>query len=420
MLRYATGMIAVLLLAACGGGTGPGESQSTPTATPAVVETLGSSGERQDSAATGPEAPETWQEPSAVITRDNVNRSAYLGRLKPPGTPSTLFRHDFTPDGTQLIGVNNTQMVGWDLITGEQTFENTRQGAVQLFVSPNKREFYTVAGDGEGKVFGMESGARQYRFRAHPSFNNVATFHAESGLMAVAGTDGTVKVWDTLERRSLVTFDAHDGSILALAFSPDGEQLATAGEDELVHLWHWREREQTATIDNGAESINIAYAPDSSQVATAGQDFVTIWRPSDGEFQHTLQTGPGGAVDVLTYAPDGRYLVTGGTAPDMAVWDGDSGELLAVLPEIGGRRTSAAFSPDGDLLLASELDGPVTLWDMTRISEETVVRADLDVGSRRVVAVDFSPDGYTMLFVDAAGPVYVWGIPPEAAASETN
>jgi WD40 repeat protein len=135
---------------------------------------------------------------------------------------------------------------------------------------------------------------------------------------------------------------------------------------------------------------------------------------ADQLFLFDLQTGRGGSSDVLMYSPDGQYLVNGGGIPDMMIWNAETGDFVALLPGVGADRTSATFSPDGDFLLASVLDGPTTLWDMRNIGDTTVVRANLEVGTRRVLDVDWTDDGYVMLFFDAVGPIYVWGVPTAA------
>jgi len=63
------------------------------------------------------------------------------------------------------------------------------------------------------------------------------------------------------------------------------------------------------------------------------------------------------------------------------------------------------------MLLTSKFEGATVLWDMTQITDETVVRANLNPETERVVFVDWSPDGFAMLFFDASGVVYVWGLP---------
>lgn len=413
--RYSEGWVAfllccVFLLVGCGASTTsePAEVATQPPTNPPII---------------GPDGveftpippPPAWREPSAVITRENVAQTELLGRLDASMSRSTLFSITFSPDGTQLAALNNDRVAVWDLISGQQVVDTARRGASDLYFSPDKTEFYTLNPEGVIRVHDSQSGQILTDFLGHPDFSNAVAYDNETGHMAIGGADGTVKVWDPLERTSLVTFDAHDDEIDEMVFSIDGTRLATVGLDNIVRIWEWSSGTEIATLDNSQTVVRrLAFRPDGEQIAVSTSGAVAIWSIPDETYLFGLQTG--GPTDVVQYSPDGRFLITGGAIPDTVVWDAQTGELVALLPGVGGDVVSISFSPDGELLLAAVLDGPVTLWDMTSITSETVSQATLDVGTARVIDLAFTSDGFSMLFFDAVGPVYVWGIPPSADA----
>ncbi len=56
------------------------------------------------------------------------------------------------------------------------------------------------------------------------------TFSPDAKLLAAAGRDKTIKVWNAADARELATLKGHTGDlVLDLAFSPDGKLLASAG-----------------------------------------------------------------------------------------------------------------------------------------------------------------------------------------------
>jgi len=111
-----------LLLAAC--GSTPDAPPTTPAPTERTVPTL--------------PPPPTWMEATTPLTLDNIAQARELGRLDPPGTLSTVFRHDFSPDSGRLAGLNNELLLAWDLITGRLVFSIPRQNAVQAYYSSDK------------------------------------------------------------------------------------------------------------------------------------------------------------------------------------------------------------------------------------------------------------------------------------------
>jgi WD40 repeat protein len=351
-----------------------------------------------------------WVESAEAVTLDNVTRIARLGRLDAASsTPSTVFAYAISPDSTRLAGLNNEQLIAWNLVTGEVVFSTARQEALWVFYSPDKTELFTLDSTARVTVYNADVGGAKTEFEGHPAFNGMVAYYPDEGWLALGGLNGEVKVWDTANRQSLVTIRAHNRQITALAFSPDGGRLATAGEEGNVQVWDWRARVSQQST-SGEIARRLAFSPDGSQLAIGADQTITLWPMTEGEAALTLDSGRGGIRDVMVYSPDGRYLVNGGAIPALTVWETSEGTLVNRLPGMGGDSTSAAFLPDSPLLATSVLGGAVTLWDMTRITDETMTRADLDTSTRQILYVDWTSDGRLLTLFDASGPVHIWGI----------
>ncbi|MCA9464011.1 MAG: hypothetical protein KC643_00955, partial [Nitrospira sp.] len=61
-------------------------------------------------------------------------------------------------------------------------------------------------------------------------------FTTNGSTIVSAGTDGTVRFWDSTTGKPLGTFTGHRGPVWALALSPNGSYLATGGRDRSIHL----------------------------------------------------------------------------------------------------------------------------------------------------------------------------------------
>lgn len=355
--------------------------------------------------------PPTWTESGEVVTLANAARIAYLGRLDAQGVASTLFAYAFSPEGTRLAGLNNEQLIVWDLISGQLVFNTSRLGALFIFYSADKTEVYTVDNAGLITIYDAEAGRAKESLPGQPRFNGQTAYYTDEGWLALGGLDGTVKVWDVANRTSIVTIEAHKLQITALAFSADGERLATGSGDQVVKIWNWRSRASQTEIK--ATPQKLVFSPDGAQIAVGEPQQVTLW--DAGTLAHTLKTGPRGASNIVAYSPDGQYLIADSGNLQLSLWDPKAGELVGALPDLTADATSAAFSPNGQLLATAVLGGSVYLWDMSTVQNSQLNRAELQVGTRQMLYADWTPDGFSLMLFDATGPVQVWGIPKPSA-----
>ena len=399
----------LILLTACSNTESNTTNQATPT-DDAAISVEGA----QDRVEITLESPPEWREASDVLTTSNIARASYIGRLETTGAEmSTVFRHAFSPDATRLAVLDNTNLLVWDLISGDNVFIASRRNASEVFFSSDKSEIYTVDPQGNIFIYDAESGVIINDLRGHTAFSGALSFNADEDLLVLGGTDSTVKVWDMVERTSIVTLQSSAGDVLALDISPDGMMVSMGGTNATIEIWDWRERALLSIFPaNVARIDRIVFSPDSTRMAAATPEALLMFDLATFEATYALELGEGGTRDVLAFSPDGRYLITAGTTLDMLVWDVTDGARLASLPDLSGD-VSAAFSPDGSLLLTVKRGGAVALWNMNSISNSSIGSAPLNVPSTRIFDLDWSPDGFVMLFFDEIGPLYVWGLPPE-------
>jgi WD40 repeat protein len=395
MRRY--WILIVLLLSACGGQT---STQEAPPGTfaPAL---------RDQPTQPAP----AWKEGAEVITLQNAPAITNIGRLDTASTASTVFAYSLSPDATRLAGLNNEQLIVWDLITGKIAFNTAREGATNVFYSADKTEIYTVDEVGRITIYDADSGAAKDGLDSQISFNGQSVYYADEGWVALGGSDGSVQVWNPSARQSLVTFSAGSTPVSTLAFSADGQQLATSLEGGTTQVWDWRNKKSVANIPTPA--LRMAFSPDGSQLAVGDDTKIDLWDVNAGKQIFTLNTGPGGVTSILTFSPDGQFIVNGGGIPAVTIWDTKTGKLVNTLPGVGGDSTSANFSPDGTLLVTSLLGGGVSLWDMSQIRATMLNRADLNIHTNQILYADWSGDGHLLLLFDATGPIQVWGIPAQ-------
>lgn len=117
-------------------------------------------------------------------------------------------------------------------------------------------------------------------------------FRPDSNVLASASLDGNVKLWDMTESREIKSWAAHGGGATSIAFSQNG-LIATAGKDARVKLWDGNGALQKEFAGLGEAALEVAVSGDGAQVV--GGDWngkVQSWLAADPNQTRELPANP--------------------------------------------------------------------------------------------------------------------------------
>lgn len=212
---------------------------------------------------------------------------------------------------------------------------------------------------------------------------------ADGKLVATAGYDGLVKVWDLQSRKLKADLKQHKGWVRSLAFSPDGSQLATAGEDGKVSLWNTQDGKAAITVAAHKGPVTaVAFSPNGKILVTGGGDnLVKVWNAADGTAIQTL-AGHEDTIWSIAYSPARSQFVSTGADRTIRVWSAETFKQIGVFTGHKDWVTSAGFNSDGTRLVTASLDGVIKLWDVLKQREQQGLKRQ----SSSVWCVTFAPD----------------------------
>ena len=128
--------------------------------------------------------------------------------------------------------------------------------------------------------------------------------------LALAGTDGTVRIWEPHTGQTRHTLAGHSGAAKALVVAPRGDWLASAGEDGTVRIWdpHTGQTRHVATAHTDQVRA-LAAAPNGRWLASASDDqTLRIWDIDTGRCTTSIRTGHA----LRHVATDGLRIIAAG------------------------------------------------------------------------------------------------------------
>lgn len=229
-----------------------------------------------------------------------------------------------------------------------------------------------AAGDVAGKLTGQPGKVTTLAFSRDGLHLAVAT--------GAPGTAGEVRLYPVPigglpQDKPQHVLAAHRDLIYDVAFSPDGKLLATAGYDRLIKLWDIATGQEVRTLKDHSDTIYaLTFSPDGKLLASAAADrAVKVWDVASGTRLYTL----GDSTDwvyAAAWSPDGRHLAAGGVDRSIRVWEvsASGGKLVHSVFAHEASVLRLAYSADGKTLYSVGEGGLLKAWETAGMTERTV------------------------------------------------
>ncbi|MBB6460072.1 caspase family protein [Flammeovirga kamogawensis] len=186
----------------------------------------------------------------------------------------------------------------------------------------------------------------------------------DASLLATAGEDGAVKLWNINDKRLLKTFYPHKNGVEQLCFSEEHQFLATAGRDNSVIIWNI----QTGEVEDKMTHLNDAVFQmkfiDNMLlfITKGGETYRWDWQhkgntPDGKEIKTNL-----GNYSALNYSFKMNWLSVGLMNGELLLWRGYDRPIVEKKLH-NDWISSIDFIPKDSLIVTASWDKKIKIWD---------------------------------------------------------
>ena len=313
----------------------------------------------------------------------------------------------FVEGGTRLItGSSDNKFKVWDVETGK-CLETSKDydDIFTLALSPNGKQFAMASDDKHVRVFNSKTRKEVWKVKLKKE-GEVVVWSPDGQLVAIADGDQYLHLLDAKDGKEVRKIAVAGSRHTPVIFSTDGKILISGGDQHLhlhdvetgkriipslgipiapngfdtvavgakgrkvyssvdddLHIWDLDRKEESKVIEENQTIYSLAASPDGKLLGIGMENGeVKLRKVQNGEIQREIRTGS--QVNVLSFSPTGRSIITGGNNGVASQWALTNRGKIQSFRGHSKKITDIAVAPGGEVFASSSDDGSVRLWSL--------------------------------------------------------
>lgn len=219
--------------------------------------------------------------------------------------------------GTVVIGTYDGALLGLRGDTGKQIFGYApHAGCVKAVTCSAAGRLATGGTDHSVRLFDLAKGLELGELQEHDDTVCCLEFWGSTSILT-GGVDGQVCVWRCSDWELLLKFRAHKAALSDIAVHPSGRMVASAGKDSSVRLWDLTRGTSAAIVSTEEPCDTLLWSPQGGRLAALSAGSVCLVDMSLGGAVATFRSPEASglmrvALSAIMFLREGEVLVGDG------------------------------------------------------------------------------------------------------------